>query len=240
MRKVIVICLFTLFVIPVSSTMVYGQTERIKVAVDQSYPPYMYDEKAHGLYPLLIREVFARMEMDVEINGYPWKRALLQGERGKEAVGGIYKNEKRMVIYDYSDPIYEEKLVIFVKRGRMFKFDELSDLRGKRVGINRGWSYGQEFDKARESGVFAAEEAQDNHANFKKLINDRIDCLIADELSAFQILHRENLQNVFEKLAKPAAINKAYLAFAKESGKGVILDKFNITLRTMREDGSYD
>ncbi len=240
MRRAITTCLLLLFGVPDSSMMVHAQSERIRIAVDETYPPYMYDEGAHGLYPTLMREIFARIRVEVEITGYPWKRALLLGERGEEAVGGIYKNEKRLLIYDYSDPLFEEKLVVFVRKGEMFKFDELSDLRGKRVGINRGWSYGQEFDEAREAKVFEAKEAEDNHANFGKLVRGRIDCLIADELSALQILHRENLQSVVDRLARPAAVNKAYLVFARESGRRELLDRFNTAVGAMREDGSYN
>jgi polar amino acid transport system substrate-binding protein len=44
------------------------------------------------------------------------------------------------------------------------------DLKGKRVGINRGVSYGEVFDSARRAGLFETEEVTDNQANLKKLI----------------------------------------------------------------------
>jgi hypothetical protein len=40
-------------------------------------------------------------------------------------------------------------------------------------------------------------------------------------------------------LVKPAAVNKAYLVFARESGKRAVLDRFNTAVGAMREDGAY-
>ena len=50
------------------------------------------------------------------------------------------------------------------------------DLTGKRIGINRGWRYGEVFDSARQAGLFVAEEAADNQANLEKFIQgDKVD-----------------------------------------------------------------
>ena len=51
------------------------------------------------------------------------------------------------------------------------------ELKGKRVGINRGVSYGEVFDGARRAGLFEAEAVTDNRANLKKLIMGRLDGL---------------------------------------------------------------
>lgn len=51
------------------------------------------------------------------------------------------------------------------------------ELKGKRVGINRGVSYGEVFDSACRAGLFEAEEVTDNQANLKKLMMGRLDGL---------------------------------------------------------------
>ena len=51
------------------------------------------------------------------------------------------------------------------------------ELKGKRVGINRGVSYGEVFDSARRAGLFETEEATDNQANLRKLILGCLDGL---------------------------------------------------------------
>jgi len=116
--------------------------EPVKIAVDSANPPFMYaeDNKAVGLYPVLLNAVFAKMGMTTEIEAYPWKRTLSMGEKGAAAIGGIYKNEERLKIYDYSDPIFSEKLLIYVNKDASFPFSGVSDLKGKRIGVILGWS----------------------------------------------------------------------------------------------------
>ncbi|HJP29649.1 MAG TPA: transporter substrate-binding domain-containing protein [Candidatus Latescibacteria bacterium] len=219
-----------------------GQDERITVVVDQAYPPYMYGpaDSTQGLYPEMIRAIFDRAGVKAEIVGLPWERALARGREGTAAIGGIYRNEERLQTLDYSDPIFEETLVLYVKKGSAFSFSGFGDLQGKVVGLNRGWSYGEDFDSIRKKGVFRTEEANDNLANFRKLIRGRIDCFIADELSASQIIHQQHLVDLVERAAQPAATNKAYVVLAKKTNKKAVLEKFNRALGAMRKDGTYE
>jgi polar amino acid transport system substrate-binding protein len=82
---------------------------------------------------------------------------------------GIYQNLTRMSLFYYSDPIYIETMRVCVKAGHTFPFSGVV-VSGKRVGINRGWRYGEVFDSVRRAGLFEAEEATDNQANLKKFI----------------------------------------------------------------------
>ena len=69
----------------------------------------------------------------------------------------IYKNNMRLNIFDYSDPLFEEHLAVYVKKGKGFSYTRLSDLRGKSIGLVRGWSYGEDFDAAWEKFHFTNE-----------------------------------------------------------------------------------
>ncbi len=242
MIKEILRGMLVLLMVSLSSTTVPAQSEKVIVAVDNGYPPYMYGtkENAKGLYPEQIKAVFSRIGVEVDVQALPWKRALRAGEEGTAAVGGIYKNKKRLKIYDYSQPIFEETLAIYVSKGAAFPFRELSDLEGKNIGINRGWSYGEAFDNARKEDLFRVQEANTNQANFQKLVSKRIDCFIVDQLAASQIIRRKNLRDKVEKLEQPAAINKAYIVFSKSMKKKELLFRFNRALSEMKEDGSYE
>jgi len=161
------------------------------------------------------------------------------GEEGEAGVGGIYKNLKRLETFDYSDSLFDEHMVVYVRKGNAFSFNGLDDLKGKKVGVNRGWSYGEAFDKANADGIFKADDAADNVANFKKLISGRIDCFVADELSASMIIRNHDLANQVERLANPLAVTPAYVVFAKRTGRKNLIDKFNVVLTEMKKDGSY-
>jgi polar amino acid transport system substrate-binding protein len=214
----------------------------IIIAVDDGNPPFMYekDNQAVGLYPLLLREIFKQMGVPVTVKAYPWKRALEISARGEAGVGGIYKNEKRLLIYDYSAPLYSEKLLIYVKGDGRFEFTGVNDLKGKTVGVLAGWSYGDAFDQARAQGLFKVEEVSDDAANFEKLLAGRIDCVVAIELTGQLIITEKKYAGQIEALPAPMTINDTYLVFAKSAQQTALLEKFNAALESMKQDGAYE
>lgn len=221
-------------------TLSMAKDEAVRVAVDAAYPPYMYGTApAKGLYPEIIRTAFSLSGIPVAVSGYPRKRALILGREGKVAIGGIYQNLERMALFDYSDPIYRETLRVCVKAGHGFPFNGVVDLTGKRIGINRGWSYGEVFDSARQACLFVADEATDNLANLKKLMLGRVDCIIVDELSLSQILYQMGLRDEVDMLDVPATVNSVHLVFAKHTQQTHVLDRFNQGLVKMKANGTY-
>ncbi len=242
MKKFIAI-LSIMFLLPVIAPVnAKAQSEKIVVAVDEASPPYMYGplKVAKGLYPIIIKAIFDKAGIETEVLGFPWKRAMMKGTKGETAIGGIFKNDARLKIFDYTDPFFDEKLYIYVKKGNVFNFKELADLNEKLVGVNRGWSYGEEFDALVRTGVIKTQEADDSFANFKNLIRDRIDCIIVSDLSATQIINQEHIEDKVEKLPNSALIIKIHLAFIKKINKLDIITKFNTALAAMQKDGSHN
>ncbi len=233
----------------------YGENNKLSIYVDNSYPPYMYGLegggiKADGLYPKLIEAIIKKAGLNAKIQAYPWKRALMHGDNGSGAVGGAYKNDERIKKYDFSNPLYQEKIVVFVNTNRQFKFNSLEDLKGKVVGVNRGWSYGQKFDTARENKLFEVDIANNSTALFTRLAFNRIDCIILDKLSgeAFvkktKQLIKMNLNmnkdcNIIT-LSPPLTVNNAYLMIPKKLKMSDFLKKFNQTLAQIHKDGTYE
>lgn len=131
--------------------------------------------------------------------------------------------------------------MVFVRSGDEFAFGGLEDLEGLVVGVNSGWSYGQDFDEARANGLVTAEEAKSDTENLLKLQAGEIDAAIVDVLAARTILgNKEDLSDSVVELPVPMAINKGYLAFNKDAGKGSLLEYFNYIMSSMRDDGSFD
>jgi len=211
------------------------------VAVDESYYPYMYsaENNAKGLYVQQIAAIFSRLGMEVEFKALAWKRVLQKGGKGATAVGGIYKNTNREQVFDFSQPIFEEKLAVFVRKGSAFPFSTLTDLKDHKVGLVYGWSYGSSIDKAREEDIFAVEESNNNAINFKKLIRGRVDCIIVDRIAGAVLIEDMQLGDKVEMLAVPASINQTYLVFSKNYNQKKLMDRFSNVLARMQKDGSY-
>ncbi|MHA6493459.1 substrate-binding periplasmic protein [Pseudomonas borbori] len=211
------------------------------IAVDNANPPFMYrkDGRPHGLYPVLLDAVFKRAEIDVVIRTMPWKRALRSGENGKVGIGGIYKNAQRLEIFDYSRPLFDEKLLVYVPDDKVFVFNDIADLYGKKVGVIRGWSYTEALDQAISDGRIEALENSSDEANFKMLASGRLDAVIAIELAGQKLIKQLRLNDTVA-LSRPLSINPTYLVFAKKAKQQALLRQFDETLKAMEADGSLD
>jgi polar amino acid transport system substrate-binding protein len=227
-----------LFALALSAATALAQAEAV-IATDNANPPFMYqqDGQPKGLYPLLVQGVFKRAGIAVNIQAMPWKRALMRGENAEVGIAGIYKTAARLDIFDYSQPIFEEKLVVYVRQDQAFEFAQLSDLYGKRIGVIRGWSYTEALDQAIRSGHIEASENSSDEANFKKLASGRLDAVIAIELAGQRIIQRLQLSNI--RALQPAlSINPTYLVFSKQAQQQGLLQRFDQSLAEMAADGS--
>lgn len=220
-----------------------GLAETVNVFVDAAYPPFMYataDQKAVGVYPALIAEAFSRAGVAVRLHAVPWKRALAETDAGMGGIGGVYMNQQRLLRYDYSDAIFVERLQAVVRKEKAFPFKGLESLAGKRVGVLRGWSYGDAFDQARASGLFRAEEVDNDAQNLAKLKAGRIDVMIAGREGADASIALSDKPSDYIVLEPPLSETVAYLAFPKQLKKRDVIDAFNQAMVSMRQDGTWD
>lgn len=216
----------------------FAQAETL-VAIDNANPPFMYQEgeQPRGLYPLMLQAIFARAGEPLEIRPMPWKRALLRGANGELGIAGIYQNTRRLEVFDYSAPLFEEKLLLYVRKDKLFAFHQLTDLYGKNIGVIRGWSYTEAFDQAVREGHVRTEEGGADEGNLRKLASGRLDAVLAIELAGQQLIQQPGLENLMA-LPEPLSINATYLVFAKQARQQELLQRFNRALHDMQADGS--
>jgi polar amino acid transport system substrate-binding protein len=212
-----------------------------RLAVDAQNAPFMYadGERAAGLYPALLQAAFDRIGVPVRIDALPWSRALVALDQAELGVGGIYKNSERVQKYDYSAPIFVEKLVLYVRRDRPLAFAAVPDLAGLRIGVIRGWSYGDAFDTARRAGRLEAEEVASDAQNFSKLAQKRLDAIVAVEQAGSALLASGHYPSVVA-LATPLAVNPTHLAFHRSANKRALLERFDRALDAMRRSGEHE
>lgn len=205
---------------------------------DEANPPFMYASAARpaGIYPALVEAAFRHLATPVTLQARPWGRCLLELDLGIAGVGGLYKNTEREGKYDYSTPIFFERLEVYFRHSHPVRFTRLEDLHGLRVGVLRGWSYGDEFDDARKRGVFSVEETASDELNFRKLELGRLDVLIAVREAGNVLMpkHPEIGVSPHQLLA-----NQTYLAFAKSAHQAELLHRFDETIREMKASGEF-
>lgn len=229
--------------------------QEVALVSDISYPPYSYNEGATavGIYPEILRRVFAQMsEYNVTITPMPWKRALQMAENG-DALGVVppyYRKELRPWM-GYSDPIFEEKIVVVCDKavaekvaGKAYPADYAGLTFGNLAGSRAG---GEALHTMADKGQLKIEEAKTTDQNLMKMAAGRIDCYVDDANaveSAWNKLAKANakLQRNFERVAD-VSVEKTYIGLTG-SGKfpfmADFIKEFNARLAELKARGEID
>lgn len=199
-------------------------------------PPKMYlqEGKSRGILVDILRYADQELRQDgFRIELYPWARAYRLASGGAGGIVGLSWTQERSTLFDYSEPIYMDEVVIVVRKGREFSFKELADLQGKRVGLGRGGSYGEAFEKAREANLFSVDGDGGAMERLNKLLLDRIDCALFNAGKAgFEEVLRSNRVSEAQRetlvvLPIPLRSDPNFLAFPKSMLMKSWLEQFN-------------
>ena len=208
------------------------------VFVTSEWPPYIMSEKgqAAGLDAEIIRELCNRLGVEAEIQILPFKRAMSYVEKGEaDAIFSVRQNDDRKkFLYYPSESVMIEKTVILVPKGSGMKINSLDDLKGKAVGVVRGYAYDPKFDN--EKGIEKA-ECNDDAELVKIFAKGRVSLAAgADEGSMRYVCKQAGFEaeTVYVLNETPS-----YIAFSKAKGeRGKALnEKFDQALRQLKDEG---
>ncbi|MBF0290174.1 MAG: transporter substrate-binding domain-containing protein [SAR324 cluster bacterium] len=216
--------------------------EEIVISGNSAKAPKIWREDGQPKGILTDIMLYAGKELGVDfvIKLYPWKRAYTLAERSKAGIVGISKNEERLRIFDYSEPLYYDEVVLVVKRGNEFKYERNEDLKEKTIGACRGCTFGPEYEEAKK--YFQVEPDNAKVKRLRKLLTGRIDAAIFNP-GAAALNHELSLTKAFKRdqftvLKKPITKDPNYLAFAKNLNMKDFLEKFNQVIQKGYEDGT--
>lgn len=215
---------------------------RLVIATADPWPPYA--DPAHpenGLTLEILSAAFARHGYAVQMVFLPWARAEMRIERGAaDILIDCWQTEARTRKYLFSSPFAVNKLVFIKRRGDPFEFTGLSSLKGKVIGTVRGYGYSDTF---LQDVTFAKAEANDFKENVRKLIAERVDLIIEDELVARTQLEQlpQDIASQATFLSPPFTRNNLYIAASRNNPRGVMLiELFNAGFAELQRDGTYE
>ncbi len=213
----------------------------VRIAVDEQNPPFMYVDRQgrpRGVYPVLLRGIFAELKRPLELVPLPWKRALRGLDQAEHGVGGLFANAERLAKFDYGEPLLVETVRLYVRRGGLREVRGLADLNGLRIGALRGWTYGDEFDKAREAGLFQVEVVTTDKQNFGKLERGYLDAVLAVEQTGDAVMATGQFPSV-RAVLNPLMENPSHLAFHKSTGQQALLQQVDAVVARLRASGAH-
>ena len=245
--KYIFLCFIVLLVVFPPQASECAEIDKVDLG-DGPWPPYTLGQVGReadgGLGVELVREIYRRLDIKVNIELYPWKRVLKMAEAGQ--VDGptlLMKNPEREKYLVYTIPVFEGREVLFYSKKHLqnFSWDAFEDLSPYTIGLINGYIYGEEFLKAADRLGLKLEYAVTAEVNFQKLHAGRIDLVMEDPLVAGAIIRKNG--EWIESITfadKPVTIYPYHMALSKKSPARELIPKLNLIIEQMRADGSID
>lgn len=228
----------------------YATAENIIIFGNANKPPKNFLD-SNGKPTGILIEIMKKVELELGdvrfiFKLYPWKRAYSEAKNGKGGIISFSKTKPRLKIFDYSEPMYYDDIMVVTKNDTSINYENINDLSGKIVGFGDGYSFGDEFEKAIDNEVFKASTDNGPTQRLQKLLRGRIDAaLIGPGKFAIHIAINGNdelrlFQNSFKIHPVPFKRDPNFLGFAKSMNKTDFLKRFNEVLEVMWSSGLID
>ncbi|MFZ6657111.1 substrate-binding periplasmic protein [Undibacterium sp. TJN19] len=130
------------------------------------------------IFQQVVGYVEKEMHVSFETRRYPWNRLLQNLNEGEGLAFGLSKTRERAQTLHFSLPAFATHIWLVVRSDQAFPFSRLTDLQGKTIGMVRGSTYGDEFEKAKSSLLIMEEDIYSLPSRLKKLLNKRTDVML--------------------------------------------------------------
>jgi polar amino acid transport system substrate-binding protein len=214
----------------------------IRLVGDDGAPPHLslINGEARGTLIDTLKKVGKAAQLDMVFELQPWARSLRTAMTDDVGIIGLSMTPERALIFDFSEPIGFSEIILVVRRGSEFPFQEPKDLKGKLIGAQIGASYGDAIDKEFLKTDYDMYRTDSLPVRLGMLLRNRLDVVIV-------VTGRAGLQNAIEStpallsrredfvvLTKPLIRDPEYLAFRKDLDKKDLLMKINAALRGLK------
>ena len=211
--------------------------------------PYSFkspDGKVIGLYADIARVALKGMNCDVRFVEMPWARAVLELKKGRLDIlpGALYKPQREAFAY-FSQPINRSPNVLFMghKAAEKYPITQLTDLIGTdfRLGAQIDVAYGASYEALLSHPAFKARVTfvTWRRSAWHMVSINRLDGLIADEVSGLLELQQLGLSNTIAKSQVVVSGGPAMFAFSKKSNTPEVVHGFNTAFAALLTDGQY-
>ncbi|QTA77899.1 Extracellular solute-binding protein, family 3 [Desulfonema limicola] len=200
------ILLFPLYVF--AETLVFGVFENI--------PPFQYQENAQfkGIDIDIANELSRQLNVKIEFKELPWARMKKYAEEGSiDAILSMFCMDKYLNIVDYAESPIKSVISVFALKESNINVKNLDDLKGKKIGVIRGYTYSSEFSNYKDLRKI---ECNNDGEVLKRLNEGRIDVAVAESIP-FHFLAKK--QGIDDKLNELYTIseNKLCIGFSKKA-----------------------
>lgn len=192
----------------------------------------------------LVDAAFAEAGYDVEFEFMPWTRAFERVRQGHyDGSPGWRPTRERERDMVFSGPLVETKAVLVHLLDTPLRWTQIDDLGRYRLGVLKGYSYGDDFDSARRQGSLRLDVSHDLSANIRKLLVGRLDGLVASRREVRYMISRTLSPDTRERLVEhpqPIHTGFVHLMFSRAlpgDRSSTLMSAFERGLRTLETSG---
>lgn len=223
-----------------------GCTKTVRWFDDAPYSFRGADGEIRGLNVDIARAALRQFGCEAVFVELPWARALAELDSGRlDILPGALRKPEREVYAHFSRPINRSPNVLFVgrKAAERYKLAQLADIVGTdfRLAVQIDVSYGPNYDELMKKPEFKSRVSPLTlrRSAWKMIDRDRIDGLIADEVTGLLELQQLGLADAMAKTRVLVSGDPALFAFSKKTVTRDFVDAFDKAFGVLVADGRY-
>ncbi|MBU1002125.1 MAG: transporter substrate-binding domain-containing protein [Proteobacteria bacterium] len=198
------------------------------------------DGQYSGVDIEFVRLIAEKMGLEVQIVECPFVRALRMMETGDLdcMVGMLHRPERELYLHFINPPYrWDTNKAFYLKRGRAHLIQCYEDLYGLTIGVGRGASYFEKFDRDELLRKVLFGKA---FQEINMLIHGRVDAFIGTEAATDYRIRSLGLEAEIEKAPYGYREEQpVYVVFSKLSPLVGRLDEFQMQARKLIINGAY-
>lgn len=210
---------------------------KVKIATESSFVPFSYKDANGQLIGFeidLAHALCKEAKLDCEVISQDWDGLIpgLQAQKYDAIMAGMSDTAERRKVVAFSEPYYQNALVIVGKKGVEKGPDNLA---GKAVATQRSTTASDYLAANFKQAIPKLYDTQENA--YLDLEAGRADLMLSDKAPVLSWLKTEKGQG-FEIKGQPIEIDdKIAIAFRQNDP---LVGKFNMALSALKANGTYD
>ncbi len=213
------------------------QATKIRFITESNFKPFSYLDNQGNLVGFeidLVNALCAQMKAECEINSQDWDSLIpsLNANKADAAIAGMSVTEERLQVVDFSEPYFNNTLVLVAKKGDNVT---ISDVDGKNVATQQATLSAQYLEKNHPKAIIKNYDKQDNA--YLDLSAGRVEFMLSDIVPMMDWLKTDSGAN-FEVKGDAIDVQDVY-GIAVRKGDP-LKAKIDAALTELKANGEYD
>ena len=217
---------------------------RLSLVTGNDYQPFTDQAMpGGGLFTSLVREIYARMDVELEIRFRPWKRGYVETlSGGFDATFPYIRASSRERDYYYSDPVLFVFTQVYVANLEGPMIADWPDLEGRVTCLPVGYANTPKIEMMVSDGRVNRVTSRTLGGCFRRLAGGRIDFVEVNNFTAGLAITQSGLgEGRFRPtLLRTENVGHHLIFPRKAGGASGLLERFNRELAAMRNEGEIE